>query len=107
MPRSRGMIAALEDAMAIENLGENSLDNLGCSVCQPMRVESHDAASRNGRRRPPAAGKSPMTDPANTTDEAQIRSILEGWATATRKGQKDQVLANHLSDVLIYTSSRR
>jgi hypothetical protein len=32
MPRSRRMIAALEDAMAIENLGENSLDNLGCSV---------------------------------------------------------------------------
>jgi ketosteroid isomerase-like protein len=43
-----------------------------------------------------------MTDPANATDEAQIRSILAGWAAATRKGQKDQVLANHLSDVLIY-----
>jgi len=43
-----------------------------------------------------------MTDRANMRDETQIRAVLEGWATATRKGQKDQVLANHLADVLIY-----
>lgn len=36
------------------------------------------------------------------SDEAQIRLVLEGWAAATRKGQKDQVLVNHLSNVLIY-----
>lgn len=43
-----------------------------------------------------------MADAANVSDETQIRLLLEGWATATRKGQKDQILANHLPDVLIY-----
>ena len=43
-----------------------------------------------------------MTDQAKTTDEAQIRGVLEAWAAATRQGHKEQVLANHLGDVLIY-----
>jgi ketosteroid isomerase-like protein len=37
-----------------------------------------------------------------TTDEAQVRDLLQDWAFATRKGQRDRVLANHLPDVLIY-----
>jgi ketosteroid isomerase-like protein len=37
-----------------------------------------------------------------TTDAAQIRLLLQQWATATRKGHRDDVLANHLPDVLIY-----
>ena len=37
-----------------------------------------------------------------TTHEAQVRDLLQRWAAATRKGQRDDVLANHLPDVLIY-----
>jgi ketosteroid isomerase-like protein len=37
-----------------------------------------------------------------STDETQVRDLLQQWASATRKGQRDDVLANHLSDVLIY-----
>jgi ketosteroid isomerase-like protein len=37
-----------------------------------------------------------------STDEAQVRAVLQQWATTTRKGQRDDVLANHLPDVLIY-----
>jgi ketosteroid isomerase-like protein len=37
-----------------------------------------------------------------TTHEAQVRDLLQQWAAATRKGQRDDVLANHLPDVLIY-----
>jgi ketosteroid isomerase-like protein len=37
-----------------------------------------------------------------TTDEAQVRDLLQQWAAATRKGQRDDVLTNHLPDVLIY-----
>lgn len=37
-----------------------------------------------------------------TADEAQVRLLLQQWATATRKGQRNDVLANHLPDVLIY-----
>ena len=37
-----------------------------------------------------------------TTNEAQVRDLLQQWAAATRKGQRDDVLANHLPDVLIY-----
>jgi ketosteroid isomerase-like protein len=37
-----------------------------------------------------------------TADEAQIRDLLHQWASATRKAQRDDVLANHLPDVLIY-----
>jgi ketosteroid isomerase-like protein len=37
-----------------------------------------------------------------TDDEAQVRFLLQQWATATRKGQRNGVLANHLPDVLIY-----
>jgi len=37
-----------------------------------------------------------------TADEAQVRLLLQQWATATRKGRRNDVLANYLSDVLIY-----
>ena len=43
-----------------------------------------------------------MSEPTTATDEAQVRLVLQQWATATRKGQRDHVLANHLPDVLIY-----
>lgn len=36
------------------------------------------------------------------TDEVQIRHLLQHWASATRKEHRDDVLANHLPDVLIY-----
>ena len=36
------------------------------------------------------------------TDEAQVRHVLEQWASTTRKGQLDAILANHLPSVLIY-----
>jgi ketosteroid isomerase-like protein len=29
----------------------------------------------------------------------QVRDLLQQWAAATRKGQRDDVLANHLTDV--------
>ncbi len=37
-----------------------------------------------------------------TADEAQVRLLLQHWATATRTGHRDDVLKNHLPDVLIY-----
>ena len=37
-----------------------------------------------------------------TTDETQVRDLLQQWATATQRGQRNDVLANHLADVLIY-----
>jgi ketosteroid isomerase-like protein len=37
-----------------------------------------------------------------TTNEAQVRDLLQQWAAAARKGQRDQVLANQLPDVSIY-----
>ena len=43
-----------------------------------------------------------MSEPTTATDETQVRLVLQRWATATRKGQRDHVLANHLPDVLIY-----
>jgi ketosteroid isomerase-like protein len=36
------------------------------------------------------------------SDEARIREVLEGWSAATAAGRLDEVLANHLPDVLIY-----
>jgi ketosteroid isomerase-like protein len=35
-------------------------------------------------------------------NEIAIRNVLEQWAAATREGRRDDVLANHASDVLIY-----
>ena len=35
-------------------------------------------------------------------DEEQVRLLLQQWASATRKGQRNDVLANHLPGVLIY-----
>jgi ketosteroid isomerase-like protein len=35
-------------------------------------------------------------------EESAIRAILESWASATRQGRQDDVLANHAHDVLIY-----
>jgi ketosteroid isomerase-like protein len=37
-----------------------------------------------------------------TADEAPVRLLLQHLATATRNGQRDDVLKNHLPDVLIY-----
>jgi hypothetical protein len=33
---------------------------------------------------------------------ADIRSLLEAWADATRQNRKSEVPANHAADVLIY-----
>lgn len=38
----------------------------------------------------------------NQTDEDQICKLLEQWAYTTRSGQRDEVLANHASDVVIF-----
>src|ERR1700730_669273 len=43
-----------------------------------------------------------MTQPIAAADEGQVRVVLQQWATATRKGQRNDVLANHLPDVLVY-----
>jgi ketosteroid isomerase-like protein len=43
-----------------------------------------------------------MSEPTTATDETQVRLVLQRRAAATRKGQRDHVLDNHLPDVLIY-----
>jgi ketosteroid isomerase-like protein len=43
-----------------------------------------------------------MSKQDESTDLACIRDLLEAWASATRQGRKDQVLANHSADVLIF-----
>jgi ketosteroid isomerase-like protein len=43
-----------------------------------------------------------MSEPTTATVETQVRLVLQRWAAATRKGQRDHVLANHLPDVLMY-----
>ena len=35
-------------------------------------------------------------------DEAQVRAVLERWATTTHRGELDDVLANHAPDAVIY-----
>ena len=39
---------------------------------------------------------------ARVTDETLIRDLLEKWATATRFGKSDEILANHASAVTIF-----
>lgn len=36
------------------------------------------------------------------TDEAVIRELLERWAENTRRGNRDEILSGHASDVLIF-----
>ena len=36
------------------------------------------------------------------SDEAQIRSVLDDWAKATRENRTDDVLKNHASDLVIF-----
>lgn len=43
-----------------------------------------------------------MTHSMTTMNEEQIRLVLQQWADATRQGRQNDVLANHLPDVLIY-----
>ena len=38
----------------------------------------------------------------HTADETSIRELLEQWATATRFGNNDEILANHAPDVTIF-----
>ncbi|MBW4531324.1 MAG: nuclear transport factor 2 family protein [Aphanothece saxicola GSE-SYN-MK-01-06B] len=35
-------------------------------------------------------------------DEAAIRDVLEQWASATRDGREDEVLANHLDELVMF-----
>jgi ketosteroid isomerase-like protein len=39
---------------------------------------------------------------ADADNKADIRRVLENWASATRCGKQDDVLAGHRPDVLIY-----
>ena len=41
-------------------------------------------------------------DASPPSNEQQIRLLLERWAHATRTGRRDEILANHAPDVLIY-----
>ena len=43
-----------------------------------------------------------MSMPSDSPEQAQIRAVLQAWAAATREGRKDDILANHADDVLIY-----
>lgn len=36
------------------------------------------------------------------SEESAIREVLEGWARATKEGRHDEVLANHLDDLVIF-----
>lgn len=36
------------------------------------------------------------------SEETEIRDVLERWARATREGRHDEVLANHLDDLVIF-----
>ncbi len=38
----------------------------------------------------------------SSNDQKQIRDVLEAWNAATKQSRKDDVLANHLPDALIY-----
>ena len=38
----------------------------------------------------------------NGADEEQVRDIILQWAEATREDRRNEVLANHLPNVLIY-----
>ena len=40
--------------------------------------------------------------PTTDSDEQQIRKVLEQYADATREGRRDDILANHTPDVLIF-----
>ena len=42
------------------------------------------------------------TETTKTTDEVQIRKLINDWAKATREGDDDAVLSNHASDLLIF-----
>jgi ketosteroid isomerase-like protein len=35
-------------------------------------------------------------------DESAIRDVLEQWASATRDGREDEVLANHLDELVLF-----
>ena len=35
-------------------------------------------------------------------DEAAIRNVLEQWAEATRDGRHEEILANHLDDLVLF-----
>lgn len=37
-----------------------------------------------------------------TSEEAAIRTVIDQWARATREGRHDDVLANHLDDLVIF-----
>lgn len=42
------------------------------------------------------------TETTKTTNEVQIRELINDWAKTTREGDDDAVLSNHAADVLIF-----
>jgi ketosteroid isomerase-like protein len=42
------------------------------------------------------------SEQSDAGNEAEIQRVLEDWASATRRGEQDNVLVRHLHDVLIY-----
>lgn len=36
------------------------------------------------------------------TAETQVRAVLENWAKATRQNRKDEILKNHIPDLVIF-----
>jgi ketosteroid isomerase-like protein len=38
----------------------------------------------------------------NTTDDLDIRAVLDRWARATREGRQDDILSSHAANVVLY-----
>ena len=51
---------------------------------------------------PSTTPTTPTNDAGSQADATQIRALLQQWAEATRTGRRDEVLARHAPDALIY-----
>lgn len=57
-----------------------------------------DSAARPSR----PEGAHIMTSPRPNNDEAQIRTLIERWATAVHEGDLKTVLADHADDIVMF-----
>src|ERR1700748_328861 len=62
-----------------------------------MHLQSDNRSSKQDRTRSRS-----MSVATTSSDQQQIRNLLLNWSQATREDRRDEILANHLPNALIY-----
>lgn len=88
-----------------ERSGSGQIQDLPCAPAGFIRIKAKEWPPDDLTAPPPSRILGVIHDQERLnmkSEEADIREVLEKWSRATREGRHDEVLANHVDDLVIF-----